>query len=235
MKYGELPKDLGQHEINCKEMFFYQYLPIKLMGEAQPVYEERLKCFDKMVGIVCCDFIGVFGLNAYVNSYVYLTAKHLYQAPGCSFNRPGYHSDGFMTDDINYVWCDRFPTIFNTSEFILTMDDSGSLIEMEQQALKENETTFPENSLLRLNQFNIHKINEIEKPSMRTFLKVSFSKDKYDLIGNAKNYLLKYDWQMKERKEERNIPQSSIELQEVQGSDTTDDHSSTNAGPNKEN
>lgn len=210
MKYGELPKDLGQHEVCCNEMFFYQYLLIKLIGETQPLYEDRLKCFNKLIGVICCDFIGAFGLDRYVNSFVYLTAKRLYVTPSCSFNRPGYHSDGFMTEDINYVWCDKFPTTFNKAEFVLTMDDSGSLVEMESQATKENEIIYPENSLLRLDQYNIHKVSEIEKPSMRTFIKVSFSKDKYDLIGNSHNYLLKYEWEMKPRKEERNIPQTKL-------------------------
>lgn len=44
---------------------------------------------------------------------------------------------------------------------------------------------------------------------MRAFLKVSFSKDKYDLLGNSHNYLMDYNWEMKARKEDRNIPQSS--------------------------
>jgi hypothetical protein len=209
MKYGQLPKDLGQHEIICDEMMFYQYLPIKMPGENNPVYEDRLRCFDRLVGVVCCDFIGTFGLDAYVSSYLYLTAKYMYQVPGCSYNRPGYHSDGFMTDDINYVWCDKNPTVFNTTDFALTMDDSGSLVEMEQQAEIEKEISYPENTLLRLDQFNIHKVADVKKPGMRTFLKLSFSHDRYNLIGNAHNYLLKYEWLMNTRKEERNIPQST--------------------------
>lgn len=209
MNYGKLPKELGQYIVEAKEMMFYQYLPIKLPGQTQPLYEDRLKCFDNLVGAICCDYIGAFGLDKYVNSYLYLTAKYMYQVPHTSFNRMGYHSDGFMTDDINYVWCDVYPTIFNSSEFILTMDDALSLSEMEEQAKKENEVTYPENILLRLNQYNIHKVATITQGTMRTFLKLSFSTDKYDLIGNAHNYLLDYNWEMKSRKVERNIPQTS--------------------------
>ena len=29
MRYGELPKPLGIFEVECNEMMFYQYLPIK--------------------------------------------------------------------------------------------------------------------------------------------------------------------------------------------------------------
>ena len=210
MKYGQLPKALGLFEVECKEMMFYQYLPIKMPNETQPIYEPRLNCFDKLIGAICCDFIGEFSLNKYVDSYVYLTAKFLYQLPNCSFNRTGYHSDGFLTDDINYVWCDKNPTVFNNSAFCLTLDDILSIPQMEQQSQKDKEVTYPENSLLRLDQFNIHKVADIQEPGMRTFLKVSFSRDKYDLIGNSHNYLLSYEWEMKERKVERNMPQSTI-------------------------
>jgi hypothetical protein len=205
--YGQLPKQLGNHQVDCKEMMFYQYLPIKLTGEHMPVFEDRLKCYDKLIGAICCDYIGTYGLDRFVGSYVYLTAKHLYQAPGCSFNRPGWHSDGFMTEDINYIWYDKDPTVFNKSDFVLTMDDSFSLSEMKQQAKPRNDVTYPVNALLRLNQYNIHMVGETTS-GLRNFLKVSFSKDKYDLIGNSHNYLLNYEWEMKPRNEQRNIPQS---------------------------
>ncbi len=210
MKYGTLPKFLGRHEIQCDEMLFYQYLPIKLKNQTEPIVEERLKCFEELIGNICCDFVGEFGLDRFVNSYVYLTAKKMYQVKGCSYNRMGYHSDGFMTDDINYVWCDKIPTVFNFSPFKLTMDDKISMREMEEQANEEAIEIYPENSLLRLDQYNIHKVSEIVKLTLRTFVKVSFSSDKYDLKGNSKNYLLDYNWEMKDRKIERNIPQTQI-------------------------
>lgn len=208
MTYGQLPKDLGVHRVDCPEMMFYQYLPIKMIGETQPVYEPRLKCFDSLVGAICCDFIGVFGLDTYVGSYVYLTAKFMYQPPLNSFNRMGWHSDGFMTDDINYVWCDVNPTLFANGDFDLTMDDEVSLKQMERQVRFSDLVRYPENTLLRLDQFNIHRVADCEEGKMRAFLKISFSKDKYDLIGNSHNYQMQYDWPMKQRKSERNIPQS---------------------------
>jgi len=209
MRYGELPKQLGDYTVECKEMFFYQYLPIKLVGYTEPVYEERLECYNHLVGAICCDFIGTYGLDRYVNSYAYLTAKYIFQALGCSFNRPGWHSDGFMTDDINYIWYNKDPTVFNSSEFVLTMDDELSLKQMAAYALPENNVVYPVNTLLRLDQFNIHRVGEAT-PGLRNFLKVSFSKDKYDLIGNSHNYKLNYQWDMKPRKEQRNIPQTEL-------------------------
>lgn len=209
MKYGRLPAHLGYFECHTDEMFFYQYLPIKLQGQHNPIIERRLDCFNKLVGKVCCDFIGEFGLNTYMDCYVYLTAKRMYVNPQCSFNRPGYHSDGFGTSDINYIWSDKFPTVFNTTSFQLSEDDSISLLEMEAQAKKTNEVTFLDNSILRLNQFNIHKCGEVTETTVRTFAKISFSGDKYDLKGNSHNHELNYNWELKDRKQQRNIPQST--------------------------
>lgn len=208
--YGESPAVLKQFQINCPEMMFYQYLPIKMRSEVIPQYEKRLKVFDEIVGAICCDFIGVFGLDKFKDSYVYLTAKHMYQSGNCSYNRPGYHSDGFMTEDINYIWCNRNPTIFNHGPFTLTQDDKMSLVEMQHQADILNDFKYQPEVLLRLNQYCIHKVADKQEPGMRTFLKISFSKDKYDLIGNSHNYNIGYNWEMKERKEERNIPQSNL-------------------------
>jgi len=206
MIYGELPTSLGIYECAIEEMFFYQYLPIKLSGGMSPIYEGRLKPFDKIIGGVCCDYIGAFGVNKYIESNVYITAKHLFQLPNCEFNRAGWHSDGFLTDDINYIWCDNTPTTFNSSKFTLSNDHNKSMLEMNVQALPTNNVKYSPNELLRLNQYNIHKVTSITEPGMRTFLKVSFSLEKYNLIGNSHNYLLDYKWDMKPRSVERNHP-----------------------------
>lgn len=210
MKYGELPKIIGEYRLYSDEMFFYQYLPIKLQGDNQPKMEDRLMFCSEMIGAICCDFIGEFGLNAYIDSYIYLTAKRLFQSPGCPFNRPGWHSDGFMTSDINYIWYDTGATVFNTSDFNISQDDFFSLSEMESQAMPINNITFPDNKVLRLNQYCIHQCGEVERAGIRTFIKVSFSGDKYDLSGNSHNHLFDYKWEMKKRKMHRNIPQSKI-------------------------
>ena len=206
MKYGDLPKVLGIAKVNVDEMLFYQYLPIKLR-HTNIVLEERLYGLTSILYDVIGDFKQEFGIEEYNNNYCYLTIKKMYQKDGCSFNRNGYHSDGFLTNDINYIWCDKNPTIFNTTNFDLTLDDNISISEMAHQADKNKEKFYPENTLLRLNQYNIHKVSEVKELTLRTFIKVSFSKDKYDLKGNSINYKLGYNWEMRERNQERNIPQ----------------------------
>lgn len=203
-KYGDYPRFVKSINVKCDEMLYYQYLPIKLIDQTEPVLEARLQCFKELIGTVCCDYVANYGLTKYVKSYVYLTAKVMFN----KCNRAGWHSDGYLTNDINYIYSNHSPTIFNCSKFVLTPDDQISLREMEEQAKPENNYSYPDNSLLCLTQYNIHKCPEKTEPRIRTFVKVSFSKDRYDLKGNSHNYLLDYDWEMRERGVDRNVPQS---------------------------
>jgi hypothetical protein len=206
-KYGDDPKVIGSFDVKCAEMMFYQYLPVKLIGQTAITREKRLSPFDDIIGTACCDFIGEFGLDRFVESHVYLTVRQMVQTPSASFNRPGYHSDGFLTDDINYIWSDCVGTAFSRSEFNLTLDDQKSMVEMIEQAKEEDRHFYPDKSLLRLDQFVIHEVTFPTDVVLRTFIKVSISKDRYDLKGNSKNYELDYDWPVRERSMCRNVPQ----------------------------
>ncbi len=82
-----------------------------------------------------------------------------------------------------------------------------SINQMNAQTKPENNFTYDDNTLLRLDQFVIHKASDTPYKGVRTFVKISFSKDKYDLEGNSHNYLLNYNWTMRPRQNYRNIPQ----------------------------
>lgn len=210
MRYGSLPKPLGPYVVDNPEMMLYQYLPIKFADQRYVKYEKRLKCFDQLIDHICCDFAMTFGQKAFDQSYIYITAKHMYVAPHQSFNRHGWHSDGFGTDDINYIWSDKFSTVFNNSYFQLSSNDKVSMIQMNDQAQPNRDVVYPDGTLLRLDQSNIHRVADNKQGSFRTFLKVSFSKDRYNLQGNSHNHLLDYSWMMVPRSIERNIPQTQI-------------------------
>ncbi len=206
-KYGEKPRCIGIFKLACPEMLFYQYLPIKLIDRSSIVMEQRLAFALELINAAREDFAKNIGDDT--RYYIYITAKSMYQFPSNTFNRPGYHSDGFLTDDINYIWSDCCPTVFNCTDFKLSPDDVISLKEMEEQADPELDFSYKNYSLLRLTQYNIHRVAQIKRPCYRNFVKISFSKDKYDLEGNSINHLLSYDWKytMRKRTMERNIPQ----------------------------
>jgi len=114
-------------------------------------------------------------------------------------------------DDINYIWCDSEPTVFSDCGLTdLTQDHEKSLLEMEAFVNYSCEVTYPVKSLLKLDQFVIHRSPENCKPGYRTFVKISVSTEKYNLIGNSHNYLLDYNWDMQPRNQARNHPISKI-------------------------
>ena len=149
MKYGTKPEVIGTFEIECKEMMFCMYLPIKMIDSLWIMVPESMSAFKPLIEAVL-----EHEMKHIESKYIYLTAKHIYATPDNVGNRAGYHSDGFLTDDINYIWSDKFPTIFNIGEFNLTLDDFLSMSEMESQAKKENEVVFYNNQVIRLNQYN---------------------------------------------------------------------------------
>lgn len=198
--YGKAPINLGQFPIECKEALYYLYLPIKFPGMQQVVIPANLERFEPLLTEV------LLNARQWVDQYVYITAKHTWVAPGTPANRPGWHSDGFLTDDENFIWCDSMPTIFNTSDFVVDADHEKSLDQFWPQALPENDLTYPAYSLLQLDQYVIHRVDEPTKGQWRTFVKISVSANQYNLTGNSHNYDLNYNWTMHDRAEVRNDP-----------------------------
>ena len=116
MIYGDLPEDLGCVDISPVEMMFWMYCPVSTPKETT-VLPPNLRQFDPILDRVCAR-----DTDRYADGYVYLTAKTLWVSGDNIGNRPGWHSDGFGTDDVNYIWYDRAPTEFISDNFTLPDD-----------------------------------------------------------------------------------------------------------------
>lgn len=198
-KYGSPPELLGKLDLECDELCFVQYIPINMFGVTRvPNNLEWTKEFVELVQEY------LFSRNLKFK-YLYLTAKKV--PTNCS-NRGGWHSDGFMTEDLNFIWYDHSPTEFAIQEFNLTQDHHISMNEMEEQADEVCINTFPSGSVIAMDQYVIHRVNPTpnQRHIFRTFVKISASNEKYNLKGNAHNYLFDYNWDMQERSAERNHP-----------------------------
>jgi hypothetical protein len=201
MKYGGKPEVIGTFDIDCKEMMFYMYLPIKMIDSLWIEVPKSLEVFRPLI-----DAVLEHEMKHIEQKYIYITAKHIYATPDNVGNRAGYHSDGFLTDDINYIWTNKFPTVFCIQDFNISTDCALAMHQMEHQADKDNEVRYPENTLLKLDQGVIHRTPTIRSGGMRTFVKISVSSEKYNLVGNSHNHLLDYNWKMYDRSEVRNHP-----------------------------
>lgn len=202
--YGAPPIDLGLVDISPKEMMFWLYCPIKLPGDYVATMPANLWQFWPIVRAVHNDC----SANRWKDSYVYITAKTLFVTADNPGNRPGWHSDGFMTDDLNYIWSDANGTIFwePNKRVSFVQDHLASLDEMQAAAEVGPHHIYPDKHLLRLDQSVIHRVADVRTPRVRSFVKVSVSRDRYDLTGNSINHDLAPDWEYHERSEERNAP-----------------------------
>lgn len=207
MIYGALPDDLGLIDISPTEMMFWLYCPISTPRECTTL-PENLVQFRPIIDRVKRDDV-----ERYCSSYVYLTAKTLWVSGDYIGNRPGWHSDGFGTDDVNYIWYDHAPTEFYEGRFRLPDDCDDSMAIMEKLAHGRPIITHPAKHLLKLTPAVIHRSPVGFPTGMRTFVKVSISSERYNLEGNSVNHLLTERWPLLPRVAERNHPARDYEPQ----------------------
>jgi len=199
--YGKSPMFLERVKLELDEYMYVQYMPIKMPG-SDFMIPPNMGFLYSILGEMLCDDIQTHKFG----NYIYATVKHMFVGKGCAANRMGWHSDGFGTDDINYIWYDKTPTEFCVQKFELSDDHETSLIQMQLQAKEENIFTCDVERLIRLDQSVIHRVAETKEDGFRKFVKISVSKHQYNLKGNAHNYLFDYDWKMVERSVVRNHP-----------------------------
>lgn len=219
--YGAAPKDLGELKLDTSEMMFWLYLPIKMPGTFLPELPENLRQYQHIVDRCMDDVIMDDAINPrgdrWTQSYVYLSVKVLHVTPGAPGNRPGWHSDGFLTDDLNYIWADRNPTEFfitaDHKRFHVPEDHAQSMEWFDQQATcrpcaGDHLEYAKVNHLYRLDQTVIHRVSLNVDSGKRAFVKVSVSDKPYVQLGNSINHLLPdHPLPSLVRQAERNCPQ----------------------------
>ena len=210
--YGAPPQVVGTLDIEVNEMMFWLYLPVIKRRSYQIVLPKQLAKYWDIVQRCRVDYDNKAvcdGAPSSFNKYVYLTAKTIYVTPEAPGNRPGWHSDGFLTDDVNYIWYDTNPTLFwePSQRVAFTSDHQKSLPEM---ALIENDranhVAYPPRTILRLDQTVMHRVGDVQTPGVRTFVKISISDNKYALKGNSINHDLGGFDAYADRNDTRNNP-----------------------------
>ncbi len=138
----------------------------------------------------------------------YITIKRDYVAPNSTGKRPGWHIDGFKSDQHNYIWSDCIPTEVCTGKFELSNDHEISLEEMLTQSRGNDKFTHTllENTLYEMNQECVHRpsVNNTDNSILRTFIKITYSTELFNCAGNAWNYKLPHIVYDKKRSADRN-------------------------------
>lgn len=197
------PVNLGRFDIQADEVMYYLYLPISVPGSnGWALPDERL-----LFTIPLLDAVRTDNPEVYENNYIYLTIKKMFVGGGVTANRPGWHCDGFLSDDLNYIWFDSAPTVFTTGDFCVSEDHQESLIQFGGQARQEDEYLGQTHTLYRLDDKCIHRVNtDIPQQIMRTFVKITVSPNRFNLKDNSKNPLLPDNGPFYDRSLVRNDP-----------------------------
>lgn len=189
VKYGNLPEIVGRIDLPTDEMMFWLYCPVSVPGDSNNYIPVNLIQYSDILGIVEEDL----GEDVYKSKYIYLTVKTTHINKGEYPNRPGWHSDGFMTNDINYVWVSGIPTEYVSFDGRLVSfptDHEQSMLNMEGVCPFGDTCKYPSGLLLKLDESVLHRPTEADNSGMRTFIKVSVSDHKYEHIGNSVNHML---------------------------------------------
>lgn len=149
--------------------------------------------------------------------YTYLCVDQRPVEPSFSQRRPGAHVDSFPTGRINmnrlsdsiYIGYDCLPTEFCLGNFafrkgIDTSNNSDILKHFEENTRETKR--YECYNIVKIDSGHVHQVsmNKNLNTVNRTFIKVVFSPDVFNRVGNDHNYLFEYNWPLYERTVERN-------------------------------
>lgn len=201
------PKDCGPVTVSSEEMCFIQDMPVKLIGHDVDCIQIPQRC-AWAAQIVTAAVTEEQGRGQRLKDwYIYLTMKVLYVTPYNKGTREGWHCDGYGSDDVHYLWSDALPTEFFVGQIQAPFDRSQALGCFGDSLRGVTDTWMPNRShLVRSDSGCIHRVSVEPYSGIRSFVRVGFSRSRFNLFGNAHNELLDYQWDMVPRTASRNDP-----------------------------
>lgn len=212
MIYGKLPIYVGQFEFDLPEVMYYLYLPILMDDDPRGLtgaYDVRLpRNVEVCENLIKQAYTHSIQTRGYPYKYMYLSARKGWATPGNPLNRPGWHCDGFGTNDLNYVWWVGPGTRFAIQSFYgIVSDHNRSMRQFDEQIQEESIVEFEERGLFQIDPSVVHSTPLIPEPGCwRQYIKVSLSDERYNLENNSHNWLFDYNWPMHKREAVRNDP-----------------------------
>jgi hypothetical protein len=206
--YGAPPIYLGSYpKINLTEVMYYLYLPVVFPDVAGEIrLPPNIKQLEPLV-LSAMSWAISLGKKL-ENEFVYISARKGWATPDNPLNRPGWHADGFGSEDLNCVWWDGPGTRFAVQDFgEIDPSHITSLGQFEKRVDEKKIMKADAHALYGMDQYVVHATPLVEPPGcMRQYIKVSISPEMYNLENNSHNYLFNYDWKLEKREKIRNDP-----------------------------
>lgn len=206
--YGRAPKAIRNLSgIELTEVMYYLYLPIKMSDDVSIRLPQNIKQLMPMVDCAENAWRRMFSRMGTDGVYIYISARKGWATPDNPLNRPGWHCDGFGTDDINFIWWRGPGTRFAYGDFNdISPDHNQSLIQFDTMVNQSKIFHESPGVLYMIDPYVVHATPIITQGCWREYVKISFSKHRYNLKNNSHNYLFDYDWKLHDRSEVRNDP-----------------------------
>lgn len=205
MKIGREPVYCGQFEFDLSEVMYYLYIPVVMGREWRRIeLPHNLRCLSPMIAASRHRAEQLYGWEP---KYAYVSARKGWATKDNPLNRPGWHIDGYGSNDLNFVWWAGDGTRFAIQDFEdISLDHNVSLKQFEEQLDTTKIKTYPEKGLYMIDQTIVHSTPDVQVPHMRQYVKISLSEHTYNLENNSHNYGFQYNWKMHTREEVRNDP-----------------------------
>ena len=224
-----LPKYIGS--IKNKDLFSKRNpnsyiwslnMPIK-MPHSEVKIPKLYNQFSEFLGRV---FRNEIKTNPYYDKfYAYLTIDQRKVRPFTSQRRSDWHSDSVRNiktdntyDESIYICYDNLPTVFTDAKLdfnkLPTLKSNRILSDFINKSCTQSDHFLHDNySILHFDPYSLHRenINNDSVNINRTYVKVTFSKDQYNIEGNCHNYYFNYEWDSFPRTLERNNQSYSLD------------------------
>jgi hypothetical protein len=186
------------------QFHYVLYMPVKMQESAEIYLPKHLRAFGDMLQSVI-DAELLIRQQAVLAEYIYLTVKCFPVEGENVGNRHGWHIDGYGTDDVNWIFSSHGCTQMLNASVNLSEDHDQCLRELALEgATNLDRVDLEVNTLHRLGSSIIHRPPVEVEQGVRTFVKISFSKHQYNLMGNAINPDINYNWTYHRRALARN-------------------------------
>lgn len=206
-----LPLEIGR--VEERELFArrgdfnIQDMPIKMSGSTAYRVPAELEQFSEVV-----DCIARFEATHNPRTsefYAFITVKQTHVEVGRTQRREGAHADGFPVDldalapmmDHTYVVYDSVPTEFFDQPFPIGGAETyrDALRIFDSLADERKIVTVPPYVVALMDACTVHRSAKARTPLVRTFVKVAYSLSRFNRLGNTKNKLFDYNWEMHPR------------------------------------
>ncbi len=178
-------------------------MPIKLLGGKVTVPKELEQFKEFLQKVIDHEKAVNPDFDEY---YMYFTVDQHQVKKGSTHRRPGVHIDGVqgaryavkLPPEHLYSASDTLGTVFYDQSFDLTALDPAKQhvhAELERQALEVNARATPDFDIAFWDSYSVHRADLAKEDLMRTFVRVEFSKKKYDSEGDTVNPALDYHWE----------------------------------------